>query len=187
MPTLRLLAASLLASAFFLTAAAQSPATWNPAPLAAAITSPSLLTLGATSKPSTPLFTKPSSFTLKTSRDAPKFDNIYVGNPFKISKDAANDHKLQQVNPAARAKAEAGLKALLQRDRLHPTLLAQNQTACATLRSYNFTKRDLKSSNPTPSTETDCTPLSKGHILDLPATVSKSPTAASILIPGTPK
>ncbi len=50
-------------------------------------------------------------------------------------------------------------------------LLAQTNQPCAKLRSYNFTARDLKSPNPHPSSETDCTPASAAHLKTIPATV----------------
>ncbi len=50
-------------------------------------------------------------------------------------------------------------------------LVAQTNQPCAKLRSYNFTPRDLKSSHPHASSETDCTPASAGHLKTIPATV----------------
>lgn len=50
----------------------------------------------------------------------------------------------------------------------------QRTQACAKLRVYGFTARDLQSPHPHASTETDCTVASNGHLksLNLPATVS---------------
>ncbi len=42
---------------------------------------------------------------------------------------------------------------------------AQSRSPCFTLRSYNFTERDLKSAHPHASSEIDCTPAAKGHFL----------------------
>ncbi len=39
----------------------------------------------------------------------------------------------------------------------------QGRPTCFTLRSYNFTERDLKSPHPRASSEIDCTPATKGH------------------------
>jgi hypothetical protein len=39
----------------------------------------------------------------------------------------------------------------------------QGRPLCFTLRSYNFTERDLKSPHPRASSEIDCTPATKGH------------------------
>ncbi len=49
-------------------------------------------------------------------------------------------------------------------------LLPQTNQPCAKLRSYNFTPHDLKSPHPHPSSETDCTPASAGHMKTIPAT-----------------
>ena len=114
MVQLRLLASSLLASEFVLTAAAQSPTPQPSAPPATAILSSKGLTAASTSRP------YPTT----------------IG-PFKDI-------------PALRAQE---------------AIMAHRQSPCFTLRSYNFTERDLKSAHPHFSSETDCTPASKGRFL----------------------
>ncbi|MGC9197723.1 MAG: hypothetical protein ACP5E5_02160 [Acidobacteriaceae bacterium] len=55
---------------------------------------------------------------------------------------------------------------------------ARDQSPCFTLRSYHFTQRDLKSAHPHASSETDCTPGSRAHILGQ-ATVARSSVVRS--------
>jgi hypothetical protein len=153
MQPLRLLAASLLASACILPAAAQSrnpllspdvPSAANPL-----VTSQSP-SLGPTT-PSTLKLTNPGSLQFKAS---PKDFNalaLYPG----------------MEPPTLQPKPEE--LALL---KSNATLLAQTNQPCAKLRSYNFTSKDLKASHPHASSETTCTPASAGHLKTVPATVN---------------
>ncbi len=136
----RLLASSLLASGLVWTAAAQSAATRNPAPLAASITAPAMLTTGARQPVSAATIESlaPRSFTSK-------------------------DLKGLSV-PSLRGPMEA-----------------RDHSPCFTLRSYNFTQRDLRSAHPHASSEIDCTPGSRVHILGQatvtrPSVVRSAPT-----------
>jgi hypothetical protein len=153
MQPLRLLAASLLASACILPAAAQSPSPLL-SPDAAASASPLVtsqsLSLGP-STPSTLKLTGPGSLQLNASQ---KDLNALVLHPDTHL--LALQHQPQEL-------------ALL---KPNATLLAQTNEPCAKLRSYNFTSRDLKSSHPHPSSETDCTPASSGHLKTIPATAN---------------
>ena len=45
-----------------------------------------------------------------------------------------------------------------------PTLSAQTQGPCYTLRAYGFTAKDLQSSNPHSSSYTECTPASRSSL-----------------------
>ncbi len=142
MSQLRLLAISLFASSFVLSAAAQSAAP-NRAPLAATIPSPQILPLEAPPAPSgTPARLPPGSYTLTASQDAPTF-KVPAGKPVNLSREGETYLQLHKEE----------------------SVLAQNQSPCLTLRAYNFTTRNLKSAHPRASSETDCTPASRGHIL----------------------
>jgi hypothetical protein len=147
----RLLAASLLASACILPAAAQlrSPLLTPdaPSPASPLVTTQSL----GPSTPSTLKLTGPSSLQLNASQ---KDLNALVLHP---------NSQLLVVHPQPQELA------LLNPD---ATLLAQTNEPCAKLRSYNFTTRDLKSAHPHPSSETDCTPASRGHLKTVPATAN---------------
>ncbi len=128
MPMLRLLAASLLASACVVTATAQSHA--NALPLTATIdTQP--LTLNAPGGSSTTFLksAKPDSFHFATPKDSNALQL-----PAANTQPLGGQMKLQEL---------AQLK-------LREAQLAQNNQPCAKLRSYNFTAKDLKSSTPTP-------------------------------------
>lgn len=153
-----LLAASLLTSAFALPAVSQShPAVPSPAPLAATITAPTALISGN-----------------------PKVTSLTAENPSNISIDAGNHLQLHLTEPAARAKEESVLKAhlKLQADSLLKAA-AHTNVPCYTLRSYNFTTRDLKSPHPHASSETDCTPATSAHLKALNVPVGQSPATAS--------
>lgn len=149
MPMLRLLAASLLAAASIFPAAAQSRP--SALPLTATIdTQP--LTLNAPTAPSTTFLksAKPGSF---------HFDASNSSNTLVLP--AVNTEPLGgKMSPQEFAKLKS-----------RQALLAQTNQPCAKLRSYNFTARDLKSPNPHPSSETDCTPASAAHLKTIPATV----------------
>jgi hypothetical protein len=144
MPQLRLLATSLVASAFALQAAAQSPAV----SLAQPPNSPPIIithpqTLAANSLPSTfsatlPQTAQPNLLTFDPSKDS---------STLVLHADAFP----QPLDTKAQSKALAQLK-------LKEHEIAQTHTPCYTMRSYNFTAHDLKSPNPRPSSETDCTP-----------------------------
>ena len=133
MPLLRLLSTSLLASAFILQASAQSP-TITLAPSA----TPSIASLsvpaGLTSSALITVTPKPLHFNL------PKDNSVLLLN--------AGKHPL-----------DSNANALTLLNQKKTSLLAQAQT-CYTLRSYNFTARDLRSPTPRPSSATDCTPAS---------------------------
>jgi hypothetical protein len=151
MQPLRLLAASLLASASVLPAAAQSH---NPllSPDAPSPTSPLLASPPPSLGPSTPStlkLTSPNSLQLQAS---PKDLNALVLHP---------------SNELATLQPQPKQLALLKSD---ATPLPQATQPCAKLRSYNFTRKDLKTVNPRPSSETDCTPASAGHLKTIPAT-----------------
>ena len=155
MQPLRLLAASLLTSACILPAAAQSP---NPllSPDAASPASPLVTSQPLSLTPSTPSTFKltnpnPGSLQLRASQ---KDLNALVLHP-------STQPLGLQPNPQE--------LALLKPD---ATPLTQTNQPCAKLRSYNFTPRDLKAAHPQPSSETDCTPASKGHLKTVPATVN---------------
>ncbi len=149
MSMLRLLAASLLASACIFPAAAQSYP--NALPLTATITTQPL-TMNAPAAPSTNFFNtaKPGSLHF----DAPKGNNTLVMPAVSF----------QPLGGKMSPQEFAKLKS-------RAALLAHTNEPCAKLRSYNFTARDLKSANPHPSSETDCTPASAGHLKTIPATV----------------
>ena len=149
----RRLAASLLASACLLPAAAQSRnpllAPDAPSPASPLVTSQSFSP--SSSAPSTFNLTNPGSgsFQLKASQ---KDLNALVLHP---------DTQLLSVQP--QTKELALLKP-------NATLLPQTNQPCAKLRSYNFTSKDLKAAHPHASSETDCTPASAGHLKTIPAT-----------------
>lgn len=145
---LRLLAASLLASASVLSAAAQSPGPLLSPPAASSITrSPS---------PSPTLtLPKPGPTTL----------------PFKASPNNLDAMALQPGLQSLALKSQPGEIAALKPDTLLPPKTTQ---PCAKLRSYNFTRKDLRSPHPHPSSETDCTPASAGHLKTIPATSTDS-------------
>ncbi len=150
MPMLRLLAASILAAASIVTAAAQSSP--NALPLTATIdTQP--LTINAPTGPSTTFLksAKPGSFHLDTSKNS----NVLI-------LPAPNAQPLGgQMKPEEFASMQRNQR-----------LLAQTNQPCAKLRSYNFTALDLKSPHPHPSSETDCTPASAAHLKTIPATAN---------------
>ena len=143
MQPLRFLAASLLASACLLPAAAQShnplPSP-DPSPTSSLRTSPT---------PSTLNLTTPGSLQFKAS---PHDFNALALNP-------------GMEPPTLQPKPQE--LALLKPD---AKLLPQTTQPCAKLRSYNFTARDLKAAHPHPSSHTDCTPASAGHLKTIPAT-----------------
>jgi hypothetical protein len=149
---LRLLAASLLASACLLPATAQSR---NPllSPDKASPANPLLNSQAPSLGPataSTLKLTSPGTIQFKAS---PKDFNalaLYPG----------------MEPPTLQPKPQE--LALLKPD---ATLLPQTNQPCAKLRSYNFTSKDLKSSHPHASSETTCTPASAGHLKTIPATV----------------
>jgi len=155
MQPLRLLAASLLASACVFPATAQSPrlqlAPDAPSPASPLVTS-QLLSLA----PSTP-------FTFKLTD--PKSGSFQL----KTSQKDLNTLVLHSSTQPLGLQPQPQELALLKPD---ATLLAQTNEPCAKLRSYNFTSRDLKSSHPHPSSETDCTPASRGHLKTIPATAN---------------
>lgn len=168
MPQLRVLAASLLASAIVFPAIGQSfPTTPNPAPLAATITGPSILVFGnpavtLATKPTatlSPLAVKPGDFTLKASKDNAALGVITTGKPLTLSDKAT--------------------KQLL--DREIKSLSAKSDGPCYKLRSYSFTARDLKSPHPHSSSETDCTPATSAHLKMLQVPATQSPAASSAL------
>jgi hypothetical protein len=148
MPMLRLLAASLLASACAVTAAAQSHA--NALPLTATIT------------------TQPFTFNAPT---APSTTFLKSARPGSFHFDTPKDSNSLQL-PAANTQPLGGQMKLqeLAQLKLREAQLAQNNQPCAKLRVYGFTPQDLKSSHPHASSETDCTPASAGHLKTIPAT-----------------
>jgi hypothetical protein len=151
----RLLAASLLASACILPAAAQSPSPLL-SPDAASPASPLVTSQLLSLAPSTPSTFKltdprPGSLQLKTSQ---KDLNALVLHP-----------STQPLGLQPQPQELALLKP-------NATLLAQTNQPCAKLRSYNFTSRDLKSPRPHPSSETECTPASSAHLKTIPATAN---------------
>ena len=154
MQPLRLFAASLLTSACILPAAAQSRSPLlspdEASPASPLVTSQSLSL--APSTPSTLKLTNPrlGSLQLKAS---PNDINVLVLHS-----------SAQPLGPQPQPQELALLKP-------DATLLPQTNQPCAKLRSYNFTPRDLKSPHPHPSSETDCTPASAGHLKTIPATV----------------
>lgn len=155
---LRLLAASLLASASILPAAAQSPSPLL-SPHAASPASPLVtsqsLSLGP-STPSTLKLTDPSdSLQLNASQ---KDLNALVLHP--NSQPLGLQPQPQELALLNLSKARNSL------------LLAQTNEPCAKLRSYNFTTKDLKATHPHPSSETDCTPVSRGRLKTVPATAN---------------
>ncbi|MGA7157334.1 MAG: hypothetical protein WBY53_10825 [Acidobacteriaceae bacterium] len=186
MPTLRLLAPSLLASslfasAFALSAAGQShptPATPNPTPLAI-IAVPPLFSLDTTTPPSAKAFSiqpaPPGTFTFKSRKPS---TTIALSNG-KFFKVPADDKSLDSL----KAKSLDALQKRLAE-------LAREQSPCFTLRSYNFTRQDLKSDHPHSSSEIDCTPASKVHILSGPLTSNDHPSvrpASTVPISANPK
>jgi hypothetical protein len=146
---IRLLAASLLASAFILPATAQSHGPLlspsAPAPASPLLTTPST----ATSGQSTLKLATPGAIHFQAS---PKDFNTLAFDP-----------GMQPPNLQPQPKELALLKS-------DATLLPQTTQPCAKLRSYNFTRKDLKAANPRPSSDTDCTPASAGHLKTVPAT-----------------
>jgi hypothetical protein len=151
---LRLLAASLLASACALPAAAQSP-------------SP-LLSPDAAS-PANPLVTSPS---LSLEPSTPSTLKLTDPTPGRLQlKSSQKDLNALVLHPGTHLlvlQSQPQELALLKPD---ATLLPQTNQPCAKLRSYNFTRKDLKAAHPHPSSETDCTPASAGHLKTIPATV----------------
>jgi hypothetical protein len=134
MPLLRLLTTSLLASAFILQASAQAPTTTltqTPTLSIANLTVPA----GLASSALLTVTPKPFHFNL------PKDNSALLLNADKHPSDS-NAKPLALLNQKETA------------------LMAQTQTPCYTLRSYNFTAKDLKSPHPRPSSATDCTPAS---------------------------
>jgi hypothetical protein len=134
MPILRLLSTSLLASAFILQASAQAPVTaltQTPTPPTANLSIPAGLASSAL------LTATPKTFHF----NLPKDNNALLLN--------ADKHP-----------SDSNAKALTLLNKKETVLVAQAHTPCYTLRSYNFTAKDLKSSNPHPSSATDCTPAS---------------------------
>jgi hypothetical protein len=136
MPILRLLSASFLASAFILQASAQAPATTlaqTPTPFT--FTADLTIPAGFASSALLTATPKPFHFNL------PKDNNALLFN--------ADKHP-----------SDSNAKGLTLLNQKKTTLVAQAHTPCYTLRSYNFTAKDLKSFNPRPSSATDCTPAS---------------------------
>lgn len=133
MPLLRLLFTSLLASAFILQASAQAPTTLTqiPTPAITSFTVPA----GLASSALLTVTPKPLHFNLSKDNSALLFN--------------ADKHP-----------SDSNAKALTLLGQKENTLVAQAHTPCYTLRSYNFTAKDLKSFNPHPSSATDCTPAS---------------------------
>ena len=153
MQPLRLLAASLLASACVLPALAQSPRPLlSPdahSPANPLLTSPSP-SLGPSTS-STLKLTSPSSLQLRTSQKDLDALVLHSG-----------------TEPTGLQPQPKEL-ALLKSD---ATLRPPTNQPCAKLRSYNITAKDLKASHPHASSETDCTPASAGHLKTIPATAA---------------
>ena len=136
MPLLRLLSTSLLASAFILQASAQAPAT----------------TLAQT----------PTPFTFTTNLTIPAglaSSALLTATPKTFHFNLSKDNSALLLN-ADKHPSDSNAKALTLLNQKETVLVAQAHTPCYTLRSYNFTAKDLKSSNPHPSSATDCTPAS---------------------------
>jgi hypothetical protein len=133
MPQLRLLATSLVASAFAL----QSPAQ-------------------AVTPTSIPLTDTPKSYNFNLSKDKPfgvhTLDTVLSGTTIILMP--------RNLDPeAATQQAHNAL------DRTMKNLTAQTTPSpCYTLRSYSFTTKDLKSTHPHASSETDCTPASSARL-----------------------
>ncbi len=155
MPLLRLLTASILASACILPAAAQSPSPLL-SPDAASPASPLITSQSLSLRPSTPS-------TLKLT--APRSGSLQLN----ASQKDLNALVLHPSTQPLGLQPQPQELALLKPD---ATLLAQSNQPCAKLRSYNFTPRDLKAPHPHPSSETDCTPASAGHLKTIPATAN---------------
>jgi hypothetical protein len=159
MQPLRLLAASLLASACVLPAAAQSPRPL-PSPDVVASASPLVTSQSFSPSPSMPL-------TLKLTNPGPG------PSQFNLSQKDGNalilPAETQPLGVQVRPEELAQLNLSKARNSL---LLAQTNQPCAKLRSYNFTTQDLKSAHPHPSSETECTPASSAHLKTIPATAN---------------
>jgi hypothetical protein len=162
MQQLRLLASSLVASAFALQAAAQSPAvslTQTPNSPAITITTPRTFTTNSL----------PSTFSATFPQAAQS--NLFH---FDTSKDSSTlalhaDAGTQLLDTQAQSKALAQLK-LKERE----ITVAQTHPPCYTMRVYGFTTQDLKSSHPHASSESDCTPASSAKLkaIQIPGTMS---------------
>jgi hypothetical protein len=143
MPLLRLLSTSLLASAFILQASAQSPAT-------TLVQTPTPLAITVNPTPAIASFTVPEGLAgsaLLTVTPKPFHFNLSKNNSALLLN--ADKHPL-----------DSNAKALTLLNPEKTVLMAQTHSPCYTLRSYNFTAKDLKSPNPRPSSATDCTPAS---------------------------
>jgi hypothetical protein len=150
-----LLAASLLASACILPVAAQSP---------------SPLLAPDTATPASPLVTSQSPSLAPSTPSTLKLTNPRLGS--LQLKAWQNDINVLVLHPSTQPlglQPQPQELALLKPD---ATLLAQTTQPCAKLRSYNFTPKDLKAAHPHPSSETDCTPASAGHLKTVPATAN---------------
>jgi hypothetical protein len=162
MQQLRLLASSLVASAFALQAAAQSPAvslTQTPNSPAITITNPRTFTTN--SLPSTFSATFPQT----AQSNLLHFDTSKDSSTLALHADAG----MQLLDTQAQSKTLAQLK-LKERE----ITVAQTHPPCYTMRVYGFTTRDLKSSHPHASSESDCTPASSAKLkaIQIPGTMS---------------
>jgi hypothetical protein len=164
---LRLLAASLLASAFILPAAAQAPAAsvvpWT-------ITS-TLITVDPQSSSASPAPSKPQAFTTNLPPQTFSATLPKSSQPSALKFQIPDHTTSLTLQARAQTPSEQTQLAELTLSKVRDSLLAQTNQPCAKLRSYNFTSRDLKSSHPHPSSETECTPASSAHLKTIPATV----------------
>jgi hypothetical protein len=161
MSMLRLIAASLFASASIIAAAQTSATSLTPGVLPAQ---------PFTSNQS--LFTDipPQTFSMKqppTGPYTPKPYSFQVAPPSE-----ATVLRLSANNNSPKLQVEdQELSATFANQQAHLTALAENSQPCYKLHVYGFTPHDLKSPHPQPSTETDCTEASSSHlkVIQLPA------------------
>ncbi len=164
MPMLRLLASSILASAFALTASAQAPV----ASLTATTLPPNIVF-------SSPVPVQPSTLPLSLSKPTsqPSNPDALHANLAKDGSAAKPQPDEVSIDPKVKTKLLAQISSGLAKSH-RDVEVAKMHSPCYTLRVYGFTPQDIKSPHPSPSTETDCTPASSVHLkaLQAPATVT---------------